>query len=170
MIVVYCFSKDVHFIPLPNLPSALETMRLLILHVFQPHEIPRTLSAVVVHSLPLISAGPSVKHYGYQPVCPQDTNCKPMARWNKWTRISRLPCLPMYSPVPAFAASLLQKPAGSAQNTKLHETRNWWINIAHQPHIISQTRRFGFPLRISLFRLRVKIWPPAVLDRMWLRS
>ena len=39
--VVDRFSKAVHFIPLPKLPSALETAELLVQHVIRPHGIPR---------------------------------------------------------------------------------------------------------------------------------
>lgn len=38
--VVERFAKAVHFIPLPKLPSALETADLLVLHVFRLHGIP----------------------------------------------------------------------------------------------------------------------------------
>jgi len=34
------FSKSVHFVPLPKLPSALETANLLVLHLFRLHGIP----------------------------------------------------------------------------------------------------------------------------------
>uniref|UniRef100_A0A674NT72 ribonuclease H n=1 Tax=Takifugu rubripes TaxID=31033 RepID=A0A674NT72_TAKRU len=39
--VVDCFSKAVHFVPLPKLPTALETANLLIQHVFRLHGIPQ---------------------------------------------------------------------------------------------------------------------------------
>ena len=38
--IVDRFSKAVHFVPLPKLPTALETANLLILHVFRLHGIP----------------------------------------------------------------------------------------------------------------------------------
>uniref|UniRef100_A0AAQ4QR85 Gypsy retrotransposon integrase-like protein 1 n=1 Tax=Gasterosteus aculeatus aculeatus TaxID=481459 RepID=A0AAQ4QR85_GASAC len=38
--IVDRFSKAVHFVPLPKLPSALETANLLVLHVFRLHGIP----------------------------------------------------------------------------------------------------------------------------------
>lgn len=39
--IVDCFSKAVHFIPLPKLPSALETATLITQHVFGLHDIPQ---------------------------------------------------------------------------------------------------------------------------------
>lgn len=39
--IVDRFSKTVHFVPLPKLPSALETANLLVLHVFRLHGIPQ---------------------------------------------------------------------------------------------------------------------------------
>lgn len=39
--IVDRFSKAVHFVPLPKLPSALETANLLVQHVFHLHGIPQ---------------------------------------------------------------------------------------------------------------------------------
>lgn len=38
--IVDCFSKSVHLVALPKLPSAAETGALLVLHVFKLHRIP----------------------------------------------------------------------------------------------------------------------------------
>ena len=37
--IVDRFSKTIHFVPLPKLPSASETAKLLVLHVFKLHGI-----------------------------------------------------------------------------------------------------------------------------------
>uniref|UniRef100_A0A8P4FYW6 Gypsy retrotransposon integrase-like protein 1 n=1 Tax=Dicentrarchus labrax TaxID=13489 RepID=A0A8P4FYW6_DICLA len=41
--IVDRFSKSVHFVPLPKLPSSLETAKLLVTHVFRLHGIPQDL-------------------------------------------------------------------------------------------------------------------------------
>lgn len=46
LIIVDCFSKAVHFVPLYKLPSALETSTLLVQHVFRLHGIPQFASQV----------------------------------------------------------------------------------------------------------------------------
>lgn len=43
--IVDCFSKAAHFIPLPKLPTALETGNLLITHVFKLHGIPQDIGS-----------------------------------------------------------------------------------------------------------------------------
>lgn len=39
VIVIDCFSKSVHYIPLPKLPSALETTNHMVVNVFKAHGI-----------------------------------------------------------------------------------------------------------------------------------
>lgn len=41
LVIIDCFSKSVHDVFLPKLPSALETVHLLIGHIFRPHGIPQ---------------------------------------------------------------------------------------------------------------------------------
>lgn len=47
--IVDRFSKAVHFVPLPKLPSALETANLLVSHVFRLHGIPMDIVSDNVH-------------------------------------------------------------------------------------------------------------------------
>ena len=38
---VDCFSKSVHFVPLPKLPFSLKTVNVLVLHLFHLHGLPQ---------------------------------------------------------------------------------------------------------------------------------
>lgn len=70
--VVDSFSKMAHFMPLPKLPSAKETARWVLLHVFRLHGLP--VDVVAVWGL------------GLWPVYPPVFSPSPTARLNRRTR------------------------------------------------------------------------------------
>lgn len=80
------FSKSVHFIPFPKLPSALETTNLPIQHVFSLHSIPQDIVSEV-HSSPPEFRRLAAIWWGHQPVSPLDTIPKLKARQSAPTKI-----------------------------------------------------------------------------------
>ena len=84
--VVDQFSKMAHFVPLPKLPSAKGTAKLLLKHVVRLHGIPVDVFQIEAPSSPLFSGESSARSWGPPSVSRQDTILSLTVRWSTRTR------------------------------------------------------------------------------------
>ncbi|XP_061652803.1 uncharacterized protein LOC133488666 [Phyllopteryx taeniolatus] len=105
--IVDRFSKSVHYIPLPKLPSAFETTDLLVQHVLDSTVFPSILSLTEVLSSHPWCGRNSVKRWAQQPACHRDIIRRPTARrsgqTNPWNQSSVV--LPHATPPPGAHSS-----------------------------------------------------------------
>ena len=83
------FSKMVHFVALPKLPSAAETADLLVRHVVRLHGFPKTSFLTVGPSSPPGSGEPSARALGPRSTYRRDTIPRPMGRQSGLIRLWR---------------------------------------------------------------------------------
>lgn len=114
------FSKTVHFIPFPKLPSARETARVVADHVFRIHCLPEDVVSDRGPSSCPIFGGSSVSSWVPPSVCTQGSIHRRTARQNVQTRISSRcsDVWPPKTPLPGVSSLLgLSMPISSCSST-----------------------------------------------------